>query len=195
MIKKVWTRVQMPYKIFLQDRKLIIWLITSILAGFFSKFLNVILGKNVEQFPGSGTFYIFAITMLLPTISECVIYLIDESQTILKERREREQVENQILPYIGETSALYEAIVILFISVILIFVMTLFYIGQYQNLMWLQYIFAAISIYLAFYFFCVNRIVQSPESYSEDENKELQNMKRQSKETTSVTTHGKEVEL
>lgn len=168
---------------------------TSIFAGFFSKFLNVIVGKNIEHFPGSGTFYIFAITILLPTISECVIYLVDESHTILKERREREQVENQMLPYIGETSALCEAIVILVISGVLIFVMTLFYIGQYQNLMWLQYIFAAISIYLAFYFFCVNRIVQSPESYSEYENKELQNMKIQSKETTSVTTHGKEVEL
>lgn len=195
MIKKVWIHVQMPYKILLQDKKLIIWLMTSIFAGFFSKFLNVIVGKNIEHFPGSGTFYIFAITILLPTISECVIYLVDESHTILKERREREQVENQMLPYIGETSALCEAIVILVISGVLIFVMTLFYIGQYQNLMWLQYIFAAISIYLAFYFFCVNRIVQSPESYSEYENKELQNMKIQSKETTSVTTHGKEVEL
>ena len=61
--------------------------------------------------------------------------------------------------------------------------------------MWLQYIFAAISIYLAFYFFCVNRIVQSPESYSEYENKKLQNMKIQSKATTSVTTGGKEVDL
>lgn len=195
MIKKFWTHVQMPYKIFLQDKKLIIWLFTSILAGCYLKFLNFILGKNIEQFPGSGTFYIFAITILLPTISECVIYLIDEIHTILKERSERKQVENQMLPYIGETSALYEAIVILLISFFLIFVMTLFYIGQYQNLKWLQYIFAAISSYLAFYFFCVNRIVQSPESYSEDENKELQNMKIQSKETTSVTTHGKEVEL
>ena len=195
MIKTVWTRVLMPYKIFLQDKKIIIWLITSILAGFFSKFLNAILGKNVEQSPDSGTLYIFAITTLLPTISECVIYLVDEIHTILKERREREQVENQILPYIEETSALYEAVVILLISFVLIFVMTLLYIGEHQNLMWLQYIFAAISIYLAFYFFCVNRIVHSPESYTEDENKELQNMQRQSKETTSVTTRGKEVDL
>lgn len=195
MIKTVWTRVLMPYKIFLQDKKIIIWLITSILAGFFSKFLNAILGKNVEQSPDSGTLYIFAITTLLPTISECVIYLVDEIHTILKERREREQVENQILPYIEETSALYEAVVILLISFVLIFVMTLLYIGKHQNLMWLQYILAAISIYLAFYFFCVNRIVHSPESYTENENKELQNMQRQSKETTSVTTRGKEVDL
>ena len=47
----------------------------------------------------------------------------------------------------------------------------------------------------SFLFFCVNRIVHSPESYTEDENKELQNMQRQSKETTSVTTRGKEVDL
>lgn len=194
-MKKFWTRVQMPYKIFLQDKKIIIWLLASISAGFFSKFLDVLLGKNIEQFPGSGTFYIFAITTLLPTISECVIYLIDEILTFLKERSKKEQVENQMLPYIGKTSAILEALVIFLISITLIFVMSILYIGQYQNFMWLQYIFAAISIYLAFYFFCVNRIVQSPESYSEYENKKLQNMKIQSKATTSVTTGGKEVDL
>lgn len=194
-MKKFWTRVQMPYKIFLQDKKIIIWLLASISAGFFSKFLDVLLGKNIEQFPGSGTFYIFAITTLLPTISECVIYLIDEILTFLKERSKKEQVENQMLPYIGKTSAILEALVIFLISITLIFVMSMLYIGQYQNFMWLQYIFAAISIYLAFYFFCVNRIVQSPESYSEYENKKLQNMKIQSKATTSVTTGGKEVDL
>lgn len=195
MIKKFWTRVQMPYKIFLQDKKIIIWLIASIVAGFFSKFLNVIVGRDVEQFPGSGTLYIFAITILLPTISECIIFLIDEAHTLLKERGERGQVDIRNLPYIGASSALTETIGILALSGALIFCMTLFYIGEYQNLMWLQYLFAAISIYLAFYFFCVNRIVQSPESYIEYEKKELQNMKRQSKETTSVTTRGKEVEL
>ena len=194
-MKKFWTRVQMPYKIFLQDKKIIIWLLASISAGFFSKFLDVLLGKNIEQFPGSGTFYIFAITTLLPTISECVIYLIDEILTFLKERSKKEQVENQMLPYIGKTSAILEALVIFLISITLIFVMSMLYIGQYQNFMWFQYIFAAISIYLAFYYFCVNRIVQSPESYSEYENKKLQNMKIQSKATTSVTTGGKEVDL
>ena len=115
--------------------------------------------------------------------------------TFLKERSKKEQVENQMLPYIGKTSAILEALVIFLISITLIFVMSMLYIGQYQNFMWLQYIFAAISIYLAFYFFCVNRIVQSPESYSEYENKKLQNMKIQSKATTSVTTGGKEVDL
>ena len=195
VIERLGTYAAFPFKILIQDKFLFLWILTSIVAGFLPDIFSLLTGNNI----GTQNYYIFSMTMLIPSLSDSFTYLCKAYKELTKDKSEDEGIDDdeksKVLPFLGERTAMLPVLILSAISCIAIFVMLMLYSGQYKDIKILQFSFGAVSIYLAFYYRCIDSIVQHPDSYSNVEVREMKKMSEQSKSTTSVETNGKEVAL
>lgn len=194
---KIKTKFVLPFRILKRDKSLYIWLVITFLTGFINQFLEFFSGEKVVEESNSGLFYIFSVTILIPTVSDSLVSIWKELSKFLKERKDNNSTDKEFveLPYLEETSAIRHTFIIGIVAIFLIFFMSIMYFGKCKNATFLQFIFSVVSIYLAFYYKCIDSIVQHPESYIKNEEKEVKELQSQSKKTNSIQNKGKEIVL
>lgn len=194
-MKKAIEWLWFPFKILTQDKFLSLWILTSLVAGFLPDIFSFLTGYNI----GTENYYIFSMTMLIPSLSDSFTYLYKACKELTKDKSEDKGIDDdeksKVLPFLGERTAMLHVLILSAISCIAMAVMLMLYSGQYKDIKSLQYLFVLFSVYLAFYYRCIDSIVQHPDSYSEVEEQEIEAMSEQSKSATSVETNGKEVAL
>ena len=84
-----------PLKVLNKDKVLWLWIIATLLSGFFTIFSDFLLGKNVNETFSQGIIYIFSIALLIPVF---LILLFIFAQKI------RKQKQKQILSIIAKKS-------------------------------------------------------------------------------------------
>lgn len=194
--EKLKTMLVLPFSVLKSDKSLSVWLVITLLTGFFSQILEIISGEKVVEESNSGLFYIFSVTILIPTVSDSLVFIWKESSKFLKERKDNNTNKEFVeLPYLEETSAIRHTFIIGIVAIGLILLMSIMYFRKCQNATIIQIIFSVGSIYLAFYYKCIDSIVQHPESYIKNEEKEVKELQSQSKKTNSIQNKGKEIVL
>lgn len=190
-----------PFKILVKDRIVLLWIVTTLLAGFFTNFSQLLRGETIEDSFQQGNIYIFSITLLITVLSDAIIYLLSEEKKAEANRKLSEtNIENaKLLPVIGKTSItsyLYGIIIFIFVMLI---TSLLLYSGKYRTDNCIQILIAVISIYGTFFYYCLNRLIQYPqnfEGYLEMENKEMENLDKNNEEIKSFKDDtGKDVRV
>lgn len=56
---------------------LVIWIVTTLFGGLFTLFADFLLGKStaISETIETGNIYIFSITLLIPTVADCLLFL------------------------------------------------------------------------------------------------------------------------
>ena len=190
-----------PFKILKKDRIVLLWIVTTLLAGFFTNFSQLLRGETIEDSFKQGNIYIFSITLLITVLSDAIIYLLsEEKKSEANWKLSETNIENdKLLPVIGKTSITsYLYVIIVFIFVMLI-TSLLLYSGIYRTDYWIQILIAVISIYGTFFYYCLNRLIQYPqnfEDYLEMENKEMEKLDKNNEEIKSFKDDtGKDVSV
>lgn len=188
-----------PFKVLNKDRVLWIWIIATLLAGFFTIFSDLLLGKAINETFNQGIIYIFSITLLIPVISDSIIYLCSEDKKAEAEINFEHNREKKLLPIIKKHSITTYLSLILFFDIMVMLVSTLLYLGKYKSTMWIQCIIGIVSLYITFYYFCLNRVSQYPQNYNEyikNEQKGIEILENKEREASSFTNDdGNEVAL
>ena len=188
-----------PFKILTKDSVLWLWIITTLLAGFFTVFTDLLLGKPVSEVINQGIIYIFSITLLIPVISDSIIYLCSEDKKLEAEVKFKYNSEKKLLPIINKYSITKYLALILFFDIMVMLVSILLYAGTYKSNVWIQCMIGVVSLYITFYYFCLNRVSQYPQNYNEyiqNENKGIETLEAKEQKASSFTNdNGNEVTL
>ena len=87
-----------PFKILKKDRIVLLWIVTTLLAGFFTNFSQLLRGETIEDSFKQGNIYIFSITLLITVLSDAIIYLLSEEKKSEANRKLSEtNIENDKL--------------------------------------------------------------------------------------------------
>lgn len=193
LLGKIKTVLVLPFSILKRDKSLYVWLVITLLTGFFNQILETISGEKVVEESNLGLFYIFSVTILIPTVSDSLVFIWKEINKFLKERTDNNTNKEFVeLPYLEETSAIRHTFIIGIVAIGLILLMSIMYFRKCQNV---TIILSVLSIYLALYYKCIDSIVQHPKSYIKNEEKEVKELQSQSKKTNSIQNKGKEIVL
>ncbi len=188
-----------PFEILIKDSVLWLWIITTLLAGFFTVFTDLLLGKPVSAVINQGIIYIFSITLLIPVISDSIIYLCSEDKKLEAEVKFKHNNERKLLPIIKKYSITTYLALILFFDIMVMLVSILLYAGTYKSNVWIQCMIGVVSLYITFYYFCLNRVSQYPQNYNEyiqNENRGIEVLEAKEQEASSFTNdNGNEVTL
>lgn len=188
-----------PFNVLSQDKVLWIWIITTILAGFFTVFSDIFLGRELYESFSQGIVYIFSITLLIPVISDSIIYFYSEDRKVEAEQNVEHITKKKLLPIIKKYSITRHLSLILFFDVMIMLFSVLLYLGNYKTNICFQVLAGIISLYITFYYFCLNRVIQYPQNYNdyiENEKDELNNLVKNSNGQDVYTNEdGEEVKL
>ena len=94
------------------------------------------------------------------------------------------------MPIIKKHSITTYLSLILFFDVMMMLVSTLLYLGNYKSTIWIQCIIGVVSLYITFYYFCLNRVIQYPQNYNEyikSEKKDIETLENKEREVSSFT--------
>lgn len=156
----------------------------------FTIFSDFLLGKNVNETFSQGIIYIFSIALLIPVISDSIIYLCSEDKKAEAEANLEHNSEKKLVPIIKKHSITTYLSLILFFDVMMMLVSTLLYLGNYKSTIWIQCIIGVVSLYITFYYFCLNRVIQYPQNYNEyikSEKKDIETLENKEREVSSFT--------
>lgn len=188
-----------PFKVLNVERVLWLWIIATLLAGFFTIFSDFLLGKAINETFNQGIIYIFSITLLISVISDSIIYLCSEDKKAEAEINLEHSREKKLLPIINKHSINTYLSLILFFDIMVMLFSILLYLGKYKSTIWIQCIIGIISLYITFYYFCLNRVSQNPQNYDEyikNEQKVIETLENKEREASSFTNDdGNEVAL
>lgn len=156
-----------PFKVLKIDKVLTFWIISTLLAGFFTFFSDILSGKKTNETFNQGIIYVFSITLLISVISDSIIYLLSEYKKEEAEMNFGIISKKKLLPIIKKYSITSYIVVILFFSVNIIVASIILYSGNNKYNKMLQLIIGVVSLYISFYYFCLNRVSQYPLNYNE----------------------------
>lgn len=197
-ISHIFKKILLPVKITFQDKVLLIWIITTLLGGFFTFFSDLLLGKDnpFEEVQNTGSIYVFSITLLLPVIADIIIYIwTEEGKRIIRENKKDENENNNSelnSNDLKEKNISRNYISILVFSILVVYLSILLFIGTYKTSLLRQLLSAVISFYITYYYYCLTRKHQnafyfnnlSYISYIDDEKNKIDNMQKQAENLT-----------
>lgn len=164
-----------PLKSLLIDKFLFIWIVTTFVGGLFTLFADFLLGKEhaVVDTLKTGNVYLFSITLLIPTVADCLLFFPAEegnreyNAKIQQDPSVKESLE-ELIPLLKIKSITRHVVVILALSLLVIFISLFLYLGEYKEKVSFQIISAFFSVYISFYYYCLNRVSQYKHNYEED---------------------------
>lgn len=179
---------------------LVIWIVTTLFGGLFTLFADFLLGKStaISETIETGNIYIFSITLLIPTVADCLLFFnAEEKSRKYKESKQSEyqsdEIEEKLVPILNIKTITKHVIVILALSLLVIVVSMFLYLGEYKSQETPQIVSAILSVYISFYYYCLNRVSQYKNNYGnndylEDEKKEMEKIKVEAKSKYSSET-------
>lgn len=164
-----------PIRSLVIDKFLFIWIVTTFFGGLFTLFADSLLGKEhaVADTLKTGNVYLFSITLLIPTVADCLLFFPAEegnreyNAKIQQDSSVKESVE-ELIPLLKIKSITRHVVVILALSLLVIFISLFLYLGEYKEKISFQIISALFSVYISFYYYCLNRVSQYKHNYEED---------------------------
>lgn len=168
---------------------LVIWIVTTLFGGLFTLFADFLLGKStaISETIETGNIYIFSITLLIPTVADCLLFFnAEEKSREYKESKQSEyqsdEIEKKLVPLLNIKTITKHVIVILALSLLVIVVSMFLYLGEYKSKETPQIVSAILSVYISFYYYCLNRVSQYKNNYGnndylEDEKKEMEKIR------------------
>ena len=182
-----------PVKMLNKDKVLYIWICTTLIGGLFTFFSDILVGKEnvIKEVVDTGGIYVFAITLLIPIVADIIIYV----YTLVSTREMNDPIEGEPnednLPFHGGKSIALDVLIILALIIITIIISILLFIGIYKTQLNFQIVFASISFYLSFYYYCLCRLSQNRDyfnkkfnDYSNNENQNIQDLIQNAGEIT-----------
>lgn len=179
-----------PFRLLNQEFFLAIWIVTTLFGGLFTLFADVLLGipTAVEETIRTGNIYIFSITLLIPTIADCLLFFYaEEKYREYMENKQNEfqteKIEKEMVPLLNIDKITKYVIVILSLSFLVIVISMFLYLGKYKSEATPQIVSAILSVYITFYYFCLNRVSQyknnykDETSYTQDEDEEMEKIR------------------
>lgn len=197
-MKKFISFLKIPWKALKKDKILWVWIVTTLLGGFFPLIISALMGNFDYSFFSNGNVYIFAITMNIPIIGQFFIMLltsnIEKNQINVKDFPEKKLK----VPILDTDNTDGYFMWICWLSIIMVFIMYPLYLGTFKGNIFIQLLLSFVSIYLGFYLFCVQRLEEHPtlyEDYMMNENKDIEDISSQSKILTQVQVDNNEVKM
>lgn len=190
-----------PFIILGKDQIIWCWLVTTIIGALFTIISQFLIGEPIEDTFQQGNIYIFSITLLITVFSDTVIYLFSEDKKLEANKKLRElKIEDEkLLPIIGKASINSYLLLILLIITLILITSLLLYSGRYRCNSIIQLVIFLFSIYISFFYYCLNRLIQYPQNYEdylETENKEMENLDKNNEEIKSFKNDtGKDVSV
>jgi hypothetical protein len=194
--------LKLPFIVIMKEKILFCWVFTTLLGALFTAVSQFLIGEPIQDTFQHGNIYIFSITLIITVFSDAIIYLVSEDKKIEANKKLSEaKLENEkLIPIIGKTSInSYLLWIILFITFILI-TSLLLYAGIHRDNIWIQVGIFVFSVYIALFYYCLNRLIQYPnnyEDYLKTEKKEIENLGKKNEEINEYKDDitGKEVRL
>ena len=193
--------LKLPFIVIMKEKILFCWVFTTLLGALFTAVSQFLIGEPIQDTFQHGNIYIFSITLIITVFSDAIIYLVSEDKKIEANKKLSEaKLENEkLIPIIGKTSInSYLLWIILFITFILI-TSLLLYAGIHRDNIWIQVGIFVFSVYIALFYYCLNRLIQYPnnyEDYLKIENKEMENLDKDNEEIKSFKDDtGKDVSV
>lgn len=174
-----------PFRLLCQEFFLAIWIVTTLFGGLFTLFADFLLGIStaVQETIQTGNIYIFSITLLIPTVADCLLFFYAEEK--YREYMENKQsefqtdkIEKEMVPLLNIDKITKYVIVILSLSFLVIVISMFLYLGKYKSEVTPQIVSAVLSVYISFYYYCLNRVSQykhnyKEKTYTQDEDEEM----------------------
>lgn len=200
-ISHFFKKILLPVKITFKDKVLLIWIITTLLGGFFTFFSDLLLGKDnpFEEVQNTGSIYVFSITLLLPVIADIIIYIwTEEGKRIIREKKKDKNENNN--SNLKEINISRKYLTILVFAILVVYLSILLFIGTYKTSLLRQLLSAFISFYIAYYYYCLTRKHQNAfyfdnMSYIDDEKNKIGNMKKKAENVTEEENNKMKDEL
>lgn len=194
-----------PIRLLSQEFFLAIWIVTTLFGGLFTLFADCLLGIStaVQETIQTGNIYIFSITLLIPTVADCLLFFYAEEKS--RENMENKQsefqtdkIEKEKVPLLKIDKITKYVIVILSLSFLVIVISMFLYLGKYKSEVTPQIASAILSVYISFYYYCLNRVSQyrnnykDETSYIQDEDEEM-NKLRDKKDDVNLGNDNKQI--
>lgn len=161
--------LKLPFIVIMKEKILFCWVFTTLLGALFTAVSQFLIGEPIQDTFQHGNIYIFSITLIITVFSDAIIYLVSEDKKIEANKKLSEaKLENEkLIPIIGKTSInSYLLWIILFITFILI-TSLLLYAGIHRDNIWIQVGIFVFSVYIALFYYCLNRLIQYPNNYED----------------------------
>ncbi|MEY8404057.1 hypothetical protein AALA54_12120 [Oscillospiraceae bacterium 44-34] len=178
-----------PLYVVKNERLYAVWIVFVLFFGLINIWGGLLLGEiaSVKEALDGGVIYTFSISICAPFLAEVLV-----RQVVLRKMKK------------GQAFVFYQMITCI-INILWIVILTFLWLGEHKGGVLLQVILGIISVFFAFYMYCVSQMDQygpilseyddDPYDYLEKEKGRMKETEEKSRQLASITSNKGDIEI